>query len=187
MSKWSSLCFVATVAIASSFSTGAFADPFGIFNLPFESAERNEARAYPSVPRTGETVDFPARFRRQIVEYLTNEAPGTIVIDAPNTYLYSFSATAERSAMAVSVVMASPGRHADDHEEGRVAGLDAASRDDCARALSAALHGRRPGQSASVHAPCISAIRSTAFTVPMSRVRSGGACLPDASASRTRM
>ena len=31
---------------------------------------------------------FRARFRRQIVDYRTNEAPGTIIIDTPNTYLY---------------------------------------------------------------------------------------------------
>jgi lipoprotein-anchoring transpeptidase ErfK/SrfK len=29
-----------------------------------------------------------ARLRRQIVDYATREAPGTIVIDTPNTYLY---------------------------------------------------------------------------------------------------
>lgn len=36
----------------------------------------------------GETAELPARFRRQIVSYATNEAPGTIVVDTPNTYLY---------------------------------------------------------------------------------------------------
>ena len=30
----------------------------------------------------------PARFRRQIVDYRTNEPAGTIIIDTPNTYLY---------------------------------------------------------------------------------------------------
>src|SRR6185436_19212529 len=30
----------------------------------------------------------PAHLRRQIVAYPTREAPGTIVIDTPNTYLY---------------------------------------------------------------------------------------------------
>jgi lipoprotein-anchoring transpeptidase ErfK/SrfK len=30
----------------------------------------------------------PARLRRQTVQYLTAETPGTIVIDTPNTYLY---------------------------------------------------------------------------------------------------
>jgi lipoprotein-anchoring transpeptidase ErfK/SrfK len=29
-----------------------------------------------------------ARFRRQVVNYPSNEAPGTIIIDTPNTYLY---------------------------------------------------------------------------------------------------
>ena len=38
-------------------------------------------------------------------------------------------------------------RAAQDHAQGGVAGLDAAARDDRAAALSAALHGRRPGQS----------------------------------------
>jgi lipoprotein-anchoring transpeptidase ErfK/SrfK len=33
-------------------------------------------------------VEVPSRLRRQIVAYPTREAPGTIVIDTPNTYLY---------------------------------------------------------------------------------------------------
>ena len=32
--------------------------------------------------------ELPAHLRRQIVAYRTSEAPGTIVIDTPNTYLY---------------------------------------------------------------------------------------------------
>jgi lipoprotein-anchoring transpeptidase ErfK/SrfK len=31
---------------------------------------------------------MPARLRRQIVSYTTREAPGTIVIDTPNTRFY---------------------------------------------------------------------------------------------------
>ena len=31
---------------------------------------------------------MPARFKRQVVNYATAEAPGTVVIDTPNTYLY---------------------------------------------------------------------------------------------------
>jgi lipoprotein-anchoring transpeptidase ErfK/SrfK len=34
------------------------------------------------------TVEMPARLRRQVVSYATREAPGTIIIDTPNTYLY---------------------------------------------------------------------------------------------------
>ena len=33
-------------------------------------------------------AETPARFRRQIVEYRTNEPAGTIIIDTPNTFLY---------------------------------------------------------------------------------------------------
>ena len=33
-------------------------------------------------------AEVPARFRRQIVEYRTNEPAGTIIVDTPNTYLY---------------------------------------------------------------------------------------------------
>jgi lipoprotein-anchoring transpeptidase ErfK/SrfK len=32
--------------------------------------------------------ELPARLKRQIVSYATREAPGTVVIDTPNTYLY---------------------------------------------------------------------------------------------------
>ena len=33
-------------------------------------------------------VQMPARLKRQVVSYATREAPGTIIIDTPNTYLY---------------------------------------------------------------------------------------------------
>jgi lipoprotein-anchoring transpeptidase ErfK/SrfK len=33
-------------------------------------------------------AELPARLRRQIVSYPTREAPGTVIIDTPNTYLY---------------------------------------------------------------------------------------------------
>jgi lipoprotein-anchoring transpeptidase ErfK/SrfK len=49
----------------------------------------------PQDTRSVETYTAPnegfqqvARFKRQIVAYYTHEAPGTIVIDTPNTYLY---------------------------------------------------------------------------------------------------
>src|SRR5260370_1700092 len=31
---------------------------------------------------------MPGRLKRQIVNYATREAPGTVIIDTPNTYLY---------------------------------------------------------------------------------------------------
>jgi lipoprotein-anchoring transpeptidase ErfK/SrfK len=39
-------------------------------------------------PETGEPAELPPQFRRQLVEYHTKEAAGTIIIDTPNTYLY---------------------------------------------------------------------------------------------------
>jgi lipoprotein-anchoring transpeptidase ErfK/SrfK len=36
----------------------------------------------------GTAVELPARLRRQVVNFATREAPGTIIIDTPNTYLY---------------------------------------------------------------------------------------------------
>jgi len=35
-----------------------------------------------------DTFQLAPRFRRQVVSYATREAPGTIIIDTPNTYLY---------------------------------------------------------------------------------------------------
>ncbi|MGJ4885068.1 MULTISPECIES: L,D-transpeptidase [unclassified Bradyrhizobium] len=41
-------------------------------------------------PREDEATayEMPARLRRQVVSYATREAPGTIIIDTPNKYLY---------------------------------------------------------------------------------------------------
>jgi lipoprotein-anchoring transpeptidase ErfK/SrfK len=52
----------------------------------------NEASA-PAFSQTnlqgrGLATDASARLRRQVVNYATPEAPGTIIIDTPNTYLY---------------------------------------------------------------------------------------------------
>jgi lipoprotein-anchoring transpeptidase ErfK/SrfK len=40
------------------------------------------------MPGTHDQSEAPANFRRQVVDYRTHEAPGTIVIDTPNTHLY---------------------------------------------------------------------------------------------------
>ncbi len=37
---------------------------------------------------TNASAEIPARLRRQVVDYLTSEAPGTVIVDTPNTYLY---------------------------------------------------------------------------------------------------
>ncbi|HXF89386.1 MAG TPA: L,D-transpeptidase [Xanthobacteraceae bacterium] len=37
---------------------------------------------------SGQSAELPPHLRRQVVPYQTREAPGTIIIDTPNTYLY---------------------------------------------------------------------------------------------------
>ncbi|RAI38003.1 hypothetical protein CH341_28635 [Rhodoplanes roseus] len=39
-------------------------------------------------PETGERKELPAQFRRQVVDYVTTEPAGTLIVDTPNTYLY---------------------------------------------------------------------------------------------------
>jgi lipoprotein-anchoring transpeptidase ErfK/SrfK len=42
----------------------------------------------PQTDEDGLAVELPARLKRQVVNYATREAAGTIIIDTPNTYLY---------------------------------------------------------------------------------------------------
>lgn len=70
------LCRIATAAVvaiaATTFATEAPANPFAWLGYtPTDNG--NQARA---------------DLRRQTVEYPTNEAPGTIIVDTPNTFLY---------------------------------------------------------------------------------------------------
>ena len=64
----------------------AIAAPFPLF--PFAMPEPPQAvQPAPSDERE-EPFELPARFKRQVVNYSTREAAGTIIIDTPNTYLY---------------------------------------------------------------------------------------------------
>jgi lipoprotein-anchoring transpeptidase ErfK/SrfK len=72
------LCRIATAAVvaiaATTFATEAPANPFAWLGLGYTPTDNgNQARA---------------DLRRQTVEYPTNEAPGTIIVDTPNTFLY---------------------------------------------------------------------------------------------------
>jgi lipoprotein-anchoring transpeptidase ErfK/SrfK len=73
-----------------AFSASAVAAPLPLF--PFILTPPAEA-APPPVQMApsqdeGRTADIPARLRRQVVSYATREAPGTVIIDTPSTYLY---------------------------------------------------------------------------------------------------
>src|SRR5262249_56038140 len=69
------------VALAALWSTAAVAGPFPFFEAP-------TLQAPPAVEEPNNSTEMPANLRRQVVAYATTEAPGTIVIDTPHTYLY---------------------------------------------------------------------------------------------------
>jgi lipoprotein-anchoring transpeptidase ErfK/SrfK len=85
---------LSAAALAAAVSTSAFAGPLPLF--PFEPAPYQPPRvtAYAPAETEAPAVEQQApaatqsRFKRQVVSYPTHEAPGTIVIDTPNTYLY---------------------------------------------------------------------------------------------------
>ena len=86
--RFAAAAFGALAIGATAFSAPAAAAPLPLF--PFFMAPPVEAappvQAVPS--DEGTVVEMPARLRRQVVNYNTREAPGTIIIDTPNTYLY---------------------------------------------------------------------------------------------------
>jgi len=87
------LCRIAVAAVLAGTTVGniataeplALVDPAHRFASIFDQVLRGQSAA----PRPSQDVtEVPARLRRQIVDYPTSEARGTVVIDTPNTYLY---------------------------------------------------------------------------------------------------
>jgi lipoprotein-anchoring transpeptidase ErfK/SrfK len=79
-----------SIAIATLGSAPTLADPLG-YSAPLTTRQSAVDRVIPARmdPLDQQTTpDLPARLRRQIVSYGTSLAPGSIVIDTPNTYLY---------------------------------------------------------------------------------------------------
>jgi len=91
MFKLTSRSAVALAIGTMAFSTSAVAAPptqlFPFFIVPQTQYAPPPAVAAPSEDESA-TFELPARLRRQVVSYATREAPGTIIIDTPNTYLY---------------------------------------------------------------------------------------------------
>ena len=73
-----------------AFSGSADAAPLSLFPFimtpPVQAAP--PVQAQPQVDEDGVAIELPARLKRQVVNYATREAPGTIIIDTPHTYLY---------------------------------------------------------------------------------------------------
>ena len=75
---------------ALAFTSSAAAAPLPLF--PFfpqqQYAPAPSVQAVPDDEDVAGPYELPARLKRQVVNYPTREAPGTIIIDTPNTYLY---------------------------------------------------------------------------------------------------
>src|SRR5882672_3429748 len=76
---------------ATALSCGAArAEPLFAFLSPTPSQQVDIAPQYAPLPADQDEANGPVdpRLQRQIVAYNTHEAPGTVVIDTPNTFLY---------------------------------------------------------------------------------------------------
>ena len=81
------LAFAITAAFAGTFATAASAGPLQLFPPLFgQQSIPQSAMSYNALPQ--DQMDRADRFKRQVVDYRTNEAPGTIIVDTPHTYLY---------------------------------------------------------------------------------------------------
>jgi lipoprotein-anchoring transpeptidase ErfK/SrfK len=78
--------FLATSALST---TAASANPFNPFEALFSPPQQPQPVTAPAYANPQDDAgDLRGELRRQIVDYRTNEAPGTIVIDTGNTFLY---------------------------------------------------------------------------------------------------
>ena len=115
-----------------------------------------------------ESVDPPAHLQREIVVYPPTEAPGTIIVDTPNTHLYFV--LGDGRAMRYGVRGWSRWlylvRHEDGRAQNRMAGLVSPGRHVAAPALSASVHGWRPGKPARRPRDLPHRVQCIAFTAP---------------------
>ena len=88
MTRLKTVTAVATLVAATAiFTSAASANPFNPFEALF--GPQREPVTAPAYANPQEDASDPRdELRRQIVSYRTSEAPGTIIIDTPNTYLY---------------------------------------------------------------------------------------------------
>ena len=73
-----------------AFSGSAAATPLQLFPFFMTPPVQSAPPSVQSAPSEDQAtaIEMPARLKRQIVSYATREAPGTVIIDTPNTYLY---------------------------------------------------------------------------------------------------
>jgi lipoprotein-anchoring transpeptidase ErfK/SrfK len=83
------------INLKSIFALGALTVGMTLGAAPTQSAplypygyQAPQVQQAPQIEDDAEAVQMPERFKRQVVAYSGAEAPGTVVIDTPNTYLY---------------------------------------------------------------------------------------------------
>lgn len=84
---------IAALATAAALSCGvANADPLFAFLNPFPPSQMSPAidpqAAEPAPAEESENAQLAPRLQRQVVDYPSHEAPGTVIIDTPHTFLY---------------------------------------------------------------------------------------------------
>ena len=72
----------------TAFSAPAAAAPLPLFPFFLPQIEMAPPPVAAAPQDEDQASELPARLRRQVVSYPTREAPGTVIIDTPNTYLY---------------------------------------------------------------------------------------------------
>ncbi|MFB9262156.1 L,D-transpeptidase [Bradyrhizobium erythrophlei] len=90
-SRLAAFAFGALAIGTVAFSASAAAAPLPIFPFiltPPTEAAPPPAQSMPQLQDEDRSAGLPARLKRQVVSYPTREAPGTIIIDTPHTYLY---------------------------------------------------------------------------------------------------
>jgi lipoprotein-anchoring transpeptidase ErfK/SrfK len=78
---------IGAIGFTCAFSGSATAAPLELFPFVMTPPAPPPVATAPS-GNEGTATELPARLKRQIVTYASREAPGTIIIDTPNTYLY---------------------------------------------------------------------------------------------------
>jgi lipoprotein-anchoring transpeptidase ErfK/SrfK len=66
----------------------ALNDPFPFPRSLFQQVAPEQDQVQPDANVADEPTTVPDRFRRQVVAYDGREAPGTVIVDTPHTYLY---------------------------------------------------------------------------------------------------
>ena len=84
MIKFSYVLTGALLAGGLTFADWATAAPLGLSHNMYSRADQMA----PLEEQSDEVYETPAQFKRQLVAYTGNEAPGTIIIDTTNTFLY---------------------------------------------------------------------------------------------------